>query len=102
MDRTFPSLKKKKKKRTGLIAILRKKKRRKIPYLIAARIEKCQIEIGLFKPKKKFEIGPKGIELVIPLSYLFIFINNNNNQEEEEEEEEEEEGGGDDDDDDAR
>ena len=51
MDRTFPSFKKKK-KRTGLIAILRKKKRRKIPYLIAARIEKCQIEIGLFKPKK--------------------------------------------------
>ena len=51
------------------------------------------------KKKKKIiiEIGPRGIELVIPLSYLFIFINNNNNQEEEEEE-----GGGDDDDDDAR
>ena len=100
MDRTFPSLKKKK-KRTGLIAILRKKKRRKIPYLIAARIEKCQIEIGLSNQKIIIiiiEIGPKGIELVIPLSYLFIFINNNNNQEEEEEEG----GGGDDDDDDAR
>ena len=54
------------------------------------------------KKKKKIEIGPKGIELVIPLSYLSIFINNNNNQEEEEEEEEEEGGGGDDDDDDAR